>query len=89
MHKLQLCPKFNSHKADSRKQLQSCIIYSIFIAGIYHRFIPNCGDYIKALRLFQVAPTDNTLWKPINRNESEVEISQSTVRKNYLKAVNC
>ena len=52
-------------------------------AGIYHRFIPDQSDFIKAIRLFQGHP----VWTPINRDEKENEIEKSEVRKNYLKTI--
>merc|ERR1712227_771126 len=53
-------------------------------AGIYHRFIPDQADFIKAIRLFQGHP----VWTPINRDEKEQEIEKNKVRKNYLQMLN-
>jgi len=54
-----------------------------FLAGIYHRFVPNTDDYIKVIRLFQGHP----VWTPINRDEKETEIETSHVRINYLNSI--
>lgn len=47
--------------------------------GIYHRYVPDIGNYIHVMRLFQEEPK----WTPINRHEEDTDNHLS--RTKYLK----